>query len=90
MTVSVAGSPFLAVFCKLERDLTFPGTAYTMQEELSARTTDVSATLEERAQLLEVTVSSPEQRRDGMPRFNGDDGFGPRCRQHIATYEFSL
>ncbi len=88
--VSDAGSPFLAVFCKLERNLTFSGAAYTMQEKLSARVTAISATLEERAQLLEVTVSSLEQRRDGVPWFHGDNWFVLRCRQHIATYEFFL
>jgi hypothetical protein len=56
-----------------------------MQEELLARMTAFSATLEESAQLLEVKLSSLEQRRDGVPWLDREDWFVPRCRRHIAT-----
>jgi hypothetical protein len=58
MTVWDTCLPFIAVFCKLDRDLTFSGTASTMQEELLLQMTAFSATLKERAQLFRVNLSS--------------------------------
>ncbi len=50
----------------------------------------VTSMTEVLTQPLKDSLASFEQRRDSMPRLNGDNGLVLRRRQYIATYHVVL